>query len=183
VTAADRRATGPAASVTLRVAVPEDASAIETVRVAAWRDAYADLLPAGYLAGMSASERAPRQARRLATPAPRQQTLIATVAGLVAGFAASGPSREQPAPTMGELYAIYVDPARQGRGVGAALHAAVLDRLCEVGFTTATLRVFEGNAPARAFYERRGWRFDVAAELYEPAPGIAVPELRYARAL
>jgi ribosomal protein S18 acetylase RimI-like enzyme len=173
----------PALSLAIRPAEPADALAIETVRVAAWRVAYAALLPASYLDGMAPEELASRRAQRLATPREHQATLIAVLDEAVVGFAAVGPSRETPDTVDGELYAIYVTPERQGIGAGRALHAAALDMLRAADFGAATLRVLEGNAAARGFYERQGWRLDAVVEPFEPAPGISAPELRYRREL
>jgi putative acetyltransferase len=51
-----------------------------------------------------------------------------------------------------ELRALYVDPPAQGRGLGAALFGRVQERRPE-GFW---FWVFQQNARARRFYERRG---------------------------
>lgn len=44
------------------------------------------------------------------------------------------------------------------------------------------LWVLKGNARARRFYERAGFRPDGAEEPFE-VEGVAVPEVRYVRAL
>jgi len=49
---------------------------------------------------------------------------------------------------------LFVDPDFQGQGLGARLLTAALQRIPG----RATLHVFEGNAPARAMYERLGFR-------------------------
>lgn len=49
---------------------------------------------------------------------------------------------------------LFVDPDHQRAGLGTALLSAMLDR----GLRPVTLSVFAGNAPARAFYERFGFR-------------------------
>lgn len=48
---------------------------------------------------------------------------------------------------------LYVDPGRRGRGIGSALLRAAMD-----GRDSLALWVFQRNAPARAFYEHRGFR-------------------------
>jgi GNAT superfamily N-acetyltransferase len=70
----------------------------------------------------------------------------------------------------GELRMLYVDPVAQGAGVGAALLVVAH----EAGATV--LHTFADNAPARAFYESRGWAFDGETE---PWWGAAV--VRYRR--
>ena len=47
---------------------------------------------------------------------------------------------------------LYVRPDRQGRSFGTALLAAA-----KQGATELSLWTFEANAPARSFYERRGF--------------------------
>jgi GNAT superfamily N-acetyltransferase len=49
---------------------------------------------------------------------------------------------------------LFVDPDHQGAGIGSALLRAMLAR----GPWPATLQVFALNAPARAFFERFGFR-------------------------
>ncbi len=58
---------------------------------------------------------------------------------------------------------LFVDPDHQRAGVGGALLAALLER----GLRPATLNVFALNAPARALYERFGFR-QVDASWNEP---------------
>ncbi|HEX7244977.1 MAG TPA: GNAT family N-acetyltransferase [Solirubrobacterales bacterium] len=98
--------------------------------------------------------------------------------GAVAGFAAFGACRDgDAAEGTGELYAIYVDPAAQGAGVGSALLEAAVGELRARGFGEATLWTFAANGLARTFYERHGWRL-VAGHQERLAP-----EVRYRRAL
>ena len=49
---------------------------------------------------------------------------------------------------------LFVDPDHQRAGLGSTLLRAMLDR----SLRPVTLSVFAGNAPARAFYERFGFR-------------------------
>jgi ribosomal protein S18 acetylase RimI-like enzyme len=63
---------------------------------------------------------------------------------VVAYLAASGAHIDQ----------LFVDPDYQGAGLGSALLTAMLERRLR----PATLHVFAENGPARAFYERFGFR-------------------------
>jgi ribosomal protein S18 acetylase RimI-like enzyme len=81
-----------------------------------------------------------------------------------------------------ELYAIYVDPDHQGTGAGRALLEESVRRCVAVDLTHMYLWVLEGNAPARSFYERAGFRADGTEEPFE-VDGVEVPEVRYARDL
>ena len=63
---------------------------------------------------------------------------------IVAYLAASGAHIDQ----------LFVDPDHQRAGLGSALLAAMLERCLR----PATLHVFAENRPARAFFERFGFR-------------------------
>ena len=77
--------------------------------------------------------------------------LVAERAGRVVGVVAVEPCR---------IEGLYVLPAEWGRGAATLLHAAALRSLVDAGCTTAALWVLEGNARARRFYEKHGWRPD-----------------------
>ena len=57
----------------------------------------------------------------------------------------------------GNIWALFVDPARQGRGHGARLHDTMVEWLWSQGLETLWLSTGT-ETKARAFYERRGWR-------------------------
>jgi tRNA dimethylallyltransferase len=60
----------------------------------------------------------------------------------------------------GWLDGLYVRPEHWGDGVADRLHDAALEGIVAGGAPAARLWVLEGNARARRFYERRGWRAD-----------------------
>lgn len=74
-------------------------------------------------------------------------TIVACDGDDVVGYAAV---------TACHLENLYVDPAAQGRRVGATLLAAVEERL-RPGFERVTLRCLHANPDARRFYERHGY--------------------------
>jgi ribosomal protein S18 acetylase RimI-like enzyme len=56
----------------------------------------------------------------------------------------------------GWIWALFVDPDHQGRGIGQALLRYACRSLIEAGFTHATLTTEPGTRAAR-FYTRGGW--------------------------
>jgi ribosomal protein S18 acetylase RimI-like enzyme len=65
-----------------------------------------------------------------------------------------------------ELLAIAVDPAHEGRGVGAALVAAFCDRVVDAGATGAYVVVEASNTGAVGLYRRAGFVPDTSFELH-----------------
>jgi ribosomal protein S18 acetylase RimI-like enzyme len=161
----------------VRAARPADARAIAAVHVGAWRDAYAGLLPDEVLIGLDVDEWDERWSGKLAAPAEGTFVLVFEQGGRVGGFVSGGPSRDQfPG---GEVYAIYVDPARQGRGAGSRLLAAAARHLAEAHFTDASLWVLADNRSARRFYESQGWHSDGTEQPWTHPGGDSVTEVRY----
>lgn len=154
--------------VRIRDAGAEDALAVETVRIETWRTAYRGLLPDAYLDSLTVD--AERRAQVMA--AGHSTTLLAEIDGDPVGMAVHGPSRDEDREGRYELYALYVDPRRWQCGVGTALLAACRD--------VTSLWVLEGNARARAFYGRHGFRPDGSTkhELLGDAPAVEVRLVR-----
>ena len=101
----------------------------------------------------------------------------------VVGFSYVGPSETAGA---AELYAIHVDPAVVGTGVGRLLMANALTQLAEIGSGSgserAVLWVLAANERARRFYDRGGWSPDGETRV-EAISGEPVRQLRYSRPL
>jgi ribosomal protein S18 acetylase RimI-like enzyme len=159
--------------VHIRPASPDDALAIETIRVNGWRSAYRHVFPAADLDALSID--AERWRSRLHVPPPGWSTVVCEDAGRVVGFASTGPSRDED--EIGELYAIYVDPEAWSTGAGRALMTAAEERLA-AEWTAALLWVLEENPRARGFYERAGWAPDGVRKAEERF-GVRAPEVRY----
>ena len=80
-----------------------------------------------------------------------------------------------------ELEQVYVDRSARGSGVAAALLRHGENEVRRAGHPRAWLAVVAGNARARAFYARQGWR-DAGQFVYqaETADGtFPVPSHRY----
>jgi GNAT superfamily N-acetyltransferase len=168
--------------VEIRDAQPGDARDIAAVHVEAWQVAYRGLLPDDILADLSVPDRERTWWEILVDPRPRTAVLLTTCGGAVIGFAAVGPGRDPTAgPERGELYAIYLRPDRQRRGIGTQLHSAALDRLRSLGFTSATLWVLDGNEAAIGFYHRNGWAAGGARKVDQGPAGVELRELRLIR--
>ncbi|MEW2287734.1 GNAT family N-acetyltransferase [Streptomyces sp. NPDC047841] len=152
---------------------------VSEIRIRGWRHAYRGLMPQPYLDRLSVTADAERRRARFAEGNGSVVNLVAERDGAVVGWAAHGPYRDGGTHTGdAELYALYVDPARIGGGIGRALLAEAAER-CQA-HPRMLLWVLKDNAPARRFYERAGFRPDGAEEPFE-VDGVPVPEVRYVR--
>jgi GNAT superfamily N-acetyltransferase len=161
----------------VRTARPADAEAIERIRIRGWQVGYRHVFPAEELDAMKVEWA--RWTQRIQRPPAGWSTFVAEGWGRTLGFAAIGPSRDER--SVGELFAIYVDPDEWSRGAGRALIARAEERLAEE-YAEATLWVLEDNPRARRFYEAAGWRADGGRKAVERL-GVSPPEVRYRKRL
>jgi GNAT superfamily N-acetyltransferase len=184
--------------MSVRDAVARDSPAIEAVRRASWRAAYTGLIGQPYLDRATAAIPGPPRL------APWRRTLVAVPddGRAVVGYASFGPERAvhvlsltPAAPPgnlprftdagrtglIGEVYAMYVDPAHWSTGTGRSLMAAAVAALTEAGYQRAVLWVLAGNDRARRFYAAGGWQPDGTDNRLLALGGVI--EVRYTRAL
>ncbi len=121
----------------MRPAREADIAGMATVASASYRVAFATILPTDVLAARSPEH----FAERFVETWPRMA--VAEHDGRIVAFSLT---------TAGHIDMLFVDPERLGQGAGIAL----LRDAERAG--ARTLECFADNAPARAFYERAGWR-------------------------
>ena len=167
--------------LTLRPMTLADCERVSEIRIRGWRHAYRGLMPEAYLAGLDVAADAERRRARFARGDGSVGNLVAERDGEVLGWVAYGPCRDDGTDTGdAELYAIYLAPEHIGAGLGRALLTEAVER-CSA-YPRMCLWVVKGNASARRFYEKAGFRPDGAEEPFE-AGGVPVPEVRYVREL
>jgi GNAT superfamily N-acetyltransferase len=148
------------------------------VHVDAWKTTYRGIVPDAHLDGLTCeSDIARGFGRWLKDPPEGSAHLVATSAsGEIVGFAVCGPNREADPDFSGELGAIYILKAHQGRGVGRALVREVARHLVGIGLTTMIVWVLEQN-PYRRFYEKQGGT--ATRRRVVPVAGVPLPEVGY----
>lgn len=161
----------------VRHAAIDDAAGIARVRAESWRHAYRGIVPDAYLDAIDVDEWAERQRRNMEQQAEQLLSLVAEYQDLVVGWVAAGPNREAPHDYAGELYAIYLLPEYQRRGIGSALTTATARWLTDQGMDSMLLWVLEENHPARRFYEALGGRLCGARQTQ--IAGVWLPEVAY----
>ena len=159
----------PQATVRLRAATVEDVDAIATLWHDGWRDGHLGHVPEA----LHPYRTLPGFRRRVPPRLPL--TTVATVEGRIVGFVTVHDD---------EVEQVYVARDARGGGVAPALlqHA---EQVIAGRYDVAWLAVAEGNARARRFYERSGWRdaggFAYAAEIVNGT--LSVPCRRYEKRL
>ena len=157
----------------IRPASPDDALAIETIRVRGWQRAYRHVFPAADLDALPIDPE--RWRSRILVPPAGWSTVVCEDDARVVGFASTGPSRDED--EFGEVYAIYVDPDAWSTGAGRALMRSAEAALAD-DYRAALLWVLEDNPRARNFYERAGFAPDGARKAEERF-GVRAAEVRY----
>jgi ribosomal protein S18 acetylase RimI-like enzyme len=138
----------------VRRATVDDAEPIERIRVETWRATYRGLLPDGLIDQLQPNVE--RRRERLRSASPSDLNFVAEDASDVVGYAFAGPERTHDRQFAGEIYAIYVLPAAQGRGHGRALIRECAGELASHGMTSLLIWVLRENRIGRGFYEHIG---------------------------
>ena len=160
----------------IREAAPADAPGIARVHVDSWHTTYKGMIPDHIIASRSYGYR--RQMwTRILTGQPETFVYVAEERREVVGFVSGGPNRDTSSPFTGELQAIYILEAHQGKGVGRRLASALVSRLLEQGHTSMLIWVMSDNHQARGFYEGLGGT--KVAERQEAMDDAMLDELAY----
>ncbi len=152
----------------IRLARPEDLSAVGEITVAAYADF--TLGPADpYIARLR--DAAARAAQAELWLAEDEGQDGGPVLGTVTVCPPDSVWREISGPGEGEFRMLAVAPRARGRGVGEALARFAIDRLAEQGAHAVVLSSLSTMHAAHRLYERLGFRRDAARD-WSPAPGV-----------
>ena len=138
----------------LRLATIDDAYGISKVHIVTWKDAYQGVVPSSYLDSLKVSDRVDTWRTQITD----EHTYISVShdQGIITGFLSGGISRDKDNFEYNEIYAIYVHPSYQGRGIGKLLVEEFLD---EFAFPYS-LWVLDSNDSAIGFYKSLGFSSD-----------------------
>jgi ribosomal protein S18 acetylase RimI-like enzyme len=159
--------------IDVRPARPADAPGLVDVYAAAWREAYAGIIPAITLQRMIAR----RGAGWWREVMQKRALLVLEVGGAVAGYASFAPAAGRSHPGAAEIQELYLAPEYQGIGLGVRLFQAALKRIRSRGYVRVLVRALADNDRANCFYVRHGGR--LVARTEETLGGRALPCLWY----
>lgn len=167
----------------VRLALPRDVAAVAAVQARAWRESYADLLPAVVLARLEPNARDEWSVAVERPPTSAHHLLVAVADGEVSGFAATAPADpDDGGPGTGALTVLAVDPPYRGAGHGSRLLQAVADTLCADGFASAVCWLPERDEVQQGFLASAGWAPDGARRELDTGTGT-LAEVRLHTAL
>jgi ribosomal protein S18 acetylase RimI-like enzyme len=139
--------------LTIEAVTVDDIEAIGALARVVWQAAYAEIIDPAQIDYMLAQRYDPQRLRdELATPGIHWDR--ACVDGRLAGFAST---LRTAVPGELKLDKLYVDPARQRRGIGGALIERALRHARDAACETLILAVNKRNAPAIAAYRKHGF--------------------------
>src|SRR5262245_49718372 len=160
--------------VMVRRAEAKDLADVEAVARAAWRAAYAGIIPDEVQRRLLESWYSPESLRRALT-AQGSSFFVAELAGDVIGFAQYVRSSAESV----ELTRIYVLPDRQRTGVGMRLLDAGVVECSAQGLKYLTVHVERANRNGRRVYERAS--FAEPRELTPDVQGYMLALVEYRR--
>lgn len=142
-------------SIEARLASSNDAPSLASVHEAAWREAYAGIIPGRSLERMIAKRSVNWWLRALGRGL-RIHVLVLN--GEIVGYATSGRARMALAGHYGEIFELYLRPDHQGLGLGRKFFQSLRKDLERQGFRQIVVRALLENDRANAFYATLGGR-------------------------
>ena len=157
----------------IREATSKDAASIAAIHVKSWRAAYAGILPAAFLDGLSEDEYTAFWEQELTGNASVNR--VALEGRQIVGWASGGPNRDPDCEGHSEIYSIYVTPDAWSRGIGRLLMRRMENDLSAMRWPL--LWVLEQNQRALRFYHKQGYQADGSTKTV-PIGGVALKEIR-----
>ena len=174
--------TEPTQSWTVRPATVNDAEGIESVRITTWKACFRGIVSDAFLDGLTVTASRIQQYRKRIKDTNRSALVVASSGAEIIGMGIAEPCDEVELNAgVGEVRALYVLPAWQGRSVGRELLAGLTDALRDRGYRAAVLWTLRDRPPTRRFYEANGWTFDGAEATHDWHGQVHL--VRYARDL
>jgi len=167
----------------VRPASPRDAKLIADIRTRSSQAAFKAVFP-GELAPVGDSPQCSQAYWREAIEYSEPQVLVAVQKSTVVGFVGFDRSRDPKTPnTMGEIWALYLEPGQWGQGVGLALWDAAREGLIHEGCTKVSAWVPLGCERALRFFDMAGFKREMTSIKTVPMGHSRVEEIRFKRDL
>lgn len=146
----------------IRPLLAADAGGMGEVEVQVWQTCYRDILPAAFLAALSAERQAGQWRGLLSGGDPLLGLALGSADGRLAGFLVASAPRDLPPGAArsyrSEILALNILPEWQGRGYGRRLLAHAAGWLAARDMAPPYIWIFSDHARTRDFAESLGGR-------------------------
>ncbi|MFD2655100.1 GNAT family N-acetyltransferase [Gracilibacillus thailandensis] len=139
----------------IRKARIEDAQAIGEVHVHSWKATYQNLINEQDLSNTTVEHRQIYWETILKLPRQQQPVTVIEEEGEIVGFISGGKERTDRFGYDGEIFAIYLLPSHQRKGLGKRLLKAFSEEMKELGYQSLLIWVLTNN-PTHQFYLQFG---------------------------
>ena len=140
--------------VSYREATLSDCVAVARTHVESWRKSFVGIVPQTFLDKMSVESRSKAFAKRFSDNSYKMYVAEVPERGVI-GFVDFGEPRESIDKYEAELFAIYLLPEFQRRGIGGRLFSLCVNDLVRNGKSSMYLLALEVS-PYKSFYEKLG---------------------------
>ncbi|MGM7680770.1 GNAT family N-acetyltransferase [Cytobacillus sp. Hm23] len=149
----------------------EDIKQVQDVAKITWNATYEGIIPLEVQENfLHSAYNDERMKQRL----ERSTLFVAEIEGRVVGFANFSPVREDGKVELGAIYAIYLYPEQQGKGIGSVLLQKGIESLD--GVNEIYINVERDNKIGKTFYEAKG--FEVVKEFDDDFDGHILKTVR-----
>lgn len=159
--------------LTIRSAYIEDASSIANIHLACWKTNYQNIISQVFLDSLKWQDRLENR-QRIIREDPCIQ-LVALYEDRIVGFCDAGKlyfrknqilsiEQQQKRDEPGEIYAIYISPEHQKKGIGKALFLETKEQLAQKNLIPFVVWTLKDNYVSRQFYEALGGKLVDVAE-------------------
>jgi GNAT superfamily N-acetyltransferase len=162
-------------NISFREATVADCLAVAGVHVKSWQESFAGIVPQNFLDKMSVEKRANAFEKGFSVDSYKMYVAEVAECGVV-GFADFGEPREDIDAYEGELYAIYLLPEFQRKGIGERLFNLGVEFFVDSGKSSMYLLALEVS-PYKSFYEKMGG--EIAGKKRIELEGVKYNELVY----
>ncbi|MBU4316766.1 MAG: GNAT family N-acetyltransferase [Proteobacteria bacterium] len=167
----------------LREGIPEDAEAIERIRVSAWQAAYKNFMPKDYLSKLNPLQHVDALREKLSKENIEFSVSVAEENGVVVAFYILGKPRYEADVNCTELWALNVHPDDWRKGIGQSLTERAVNEAARLGFENIELWCIHGNIPAEATYKKAGFVPNGNKRSSSDLTGNMLHELHYTKKL
>lgn len=136
----------------IRKANEQDSKAIANISVDEWRNTYENIIDKTYLENLSIEEKTKKYEEEIKDTV---QYLVCEEEGKIVGYIKYGAIRDEIPPYDSEIYAIYVQKAKQNQEFGTKLLEAAKENLRKEGYKRMLTWCLEKNEIGKRFYEAK----------------------------